>query len=337
MNKLAVTVLCVVLLVPAALAVAQDDEPILLRYKWETGQRLDWEMTGRVTGRIAMVEGPQAGQTLDINSTFSMGLFTDVLEVAADGSARTRMTFGSMNIQTTLPNGQLLSMDMDLAAGKVRVVPQQGGQVIEQDLPEALTKLFGAGFVTRVTNRGEIVEVEGAQELQAMLAKMAGPQANAFNITEAMNWIEPLLPEGPVKTGDTWVQEKPALLGLDGAATAAAPFVIQYRHDGYTMLEGVRCVKINSSIEASGIEFSTTAAPGALGLSQDVKGMSIRANMLNCLSLDDGHLVSLQGQVEQTGTMHQEGTLTVGDQNVDVNQTIAFDALTVHLQASRTP
>ncbi|MGD9519871.1 MAG: hypothetical protein AB7W28_10180, partial [Armatimonadota bacterium] len=68
MRVSAVAVLVAVVLATGAAALAQDEQPILLRYKWLPEQRLTWELASRVNGRISIVEGEGAGTTLDANT-----------------------------------------------------------------------------------------------------------------------------------------------------------------------------------------------------------------------------------------------------------------------------
>ncbi|MCD6350961.1 MAG: hypothetical protein J7M26_02480 [Armatimonadetes bacterium] len=322
----------------AGLALAQDDQAVLLRYKWEKGEHLDWDMTMHVTGRFGIVEGPQAGTSLDLDNTMAMTIFADVVEVLDDGSAWVKMTLGEMNIESTLPNGQTVNIALDLASGKVRILAPGGNQPVEQDLPKEVSEIFGQGFTMRITDRGEVKELKGAEKLKAMLERMGGPQASAIDITQTMNWIEPYLPEKPVKPGDTWEQEKPNIFGMPGAAGAQGnkPFIIRFKHAGYSVVDGVRCVKIETTFEASGVDMSVaTAQTAATGLHQQLKGMSMRMSMVNLFSLEDHHVQSVKGTIHESGTVHQEGTIEINGREVQLNQTFQLDDVTVEIEAQR--
>ncbi len=337
MRVSAVAVLVAVVLATGAAALAQDEQPILLRYKWLPEQRLTWELASRVNGRISIVEGEGAGTTLDANTIVNMSIFCDVLGVEQDGSARVKMSFGAMSVVTTLPTGQTFNVLVDLAAGKLRIQGVEGAQPLEQDLPPPLGRFFSQGLTVLITDRGKVTSVEGGEELQALFAKMAGPQASVFNLADAISWIEPLLPEQPVKTGDTWSETRPFIFGATGPGGAPNPFVINYAHAGYTNIEGVRCVKINSNMSLSGVDFATPEPDAAQGLKQEFKEVSIQVNLSSNLSCEDTHVLSLDGQITQTGTVHQEGTVTFGDRQMPLNQTYHMDRMQVSLQASRVP
>jgi hypothetical protein len=323
------------LLLSVAVALAQDDQPLLLRYKWEAGQRLTWDLTARATGRISVVTGQQAGQSINVNVVAAMALFADALDMTEDGYARLRISFGAISVDVTLPDGQTLSTQVDLAAGKVRIINPAGGAPGEVELPAAFTELFGKGFVVHINDRGKILRIEDAEAFQALLQKMAGPQASSINLPDLVSWIEPVLPEQPVKPGDQWTEEKHSILGITQTMAGPAQLTVKHRHAGYTNIEGIRCAKIESSFEVSGLDLTTQ--PQTTGLTQEIKGLSVRVFVTSYLSTEDTHVLAVNGQITETGTISQRGTVKLGAQETDVDQTVYFDGLTVNIEASRTP
>lgn len=314
---------------------AQQDEAVLLRYKWEAGQRLAWDLTARTTGKVGIVGGEGTGQTLDIATVFSTSLFSDVLEVMDDGSARVRASFGTMSVDTELPNGQTLTVHIDPATGKVTVAAPQGAQQVQQQIPGPMAKILSEGFVMLVTDRGVIRKVEGMDELMATMARIAGPRASTSNLTDMINWIEPRLPEDTVKPGDHWTRDFPPIFGIKAGAAPKANMAIKHTYVGPSTVEGVKCAKVTAEMEASGIDFTVPAEATYTGLSVELKNLSIQMFFTYNLSLDDGHLVSGTGQIRETGTVRTFGTLKVGDEERPYDQTVHLDGVTIKIDVSR--
>ncbi len=335
MNKRSVWLLILttvaVLAACAALAQQADDEAVTLAYKWQAGDRFSYAITTHTKGKISLVQGQGTGQALDLDMTATLTMFSDVLEVSDDGSARVKVTFGMITTEMVTPQGQRMIVHMDPATGEVTVQGPGGQQQnVQQKLPDAIKGVLAKGFVITISDKGEIKEVEGLEKLQAALQKIAGPQATTMKLNQMVSWLEPRLPDKPVKPGDEWQAQIPWMFGAAGQK-APENLVMKLRYAGKSKINGVECAKVQASMEVSGLDM--TVEPGTVSpMGQEVRGMSIRMYLTYYLDLQSGHVVRASGKMAQSGTVRQYGTIEVNGQEHRLDVTVQLDNLATDLE-----
>ena len=318
---------------PAAVA-GEDNEAVSLTYKWNAGDRYTWTITTRSNGKISMAQGGGAGQAIDLDTTVSLTLFTDVLEVLDDGSARIKLSFGMISTDVKTPQGQTITVHVNPASGEV-TIEGAGGQQPKQKLPDAVREMMAQGVTLTLTNKGEVTKGEGMEKLQQALRKVAGPRGAGFQLNQMISWIEPPLPDHPVKPGDEWEKTIPWVFGAGAKDQSTPKLTMKFRYLGKSNIDGRDCAKVQASLEVSGLDMSVE--PGVVGpVGQEVKGLSMQLYITYYLDLETGHVVQAQGRIIQSGTVRQYGTVEVNGQEHNFDMTIQLDQLTTELEIKGT-
>jgi len=173
------------------------------------------------------------GQQQTINQSAGTGMKMDVLEVDSQGNMRIRHTFDWTMTKQVSP---MATIEYDSA---------------KQDKPPAGAEMFaallGQGYVAKVNPKGEILALEGIEQMrEAILKKLpAGSKDNP-----AMAAVQPYLeeksiremaentlgnyPDKPVDSGDSWSRKRQLTVGF--ALLIDSKWTLQKREAGVAII-----------------------------------------------------------------------------------------------------
>ncbi len=269
---------------------------------------------------------------MELDATLSAEVFVDVLDVSDEGVGKLRTFFGKMTTITTMPNGQVVTTELEPDSGDVRIIDAQGNAQPGPKVPQWLAKVLTEGFTIEVDQRGKVRKIEGLGKLQAAFEKMGGAQAGTSSLTQMVRWLEPLLPEEAVEVGDEWEDRANWFIGLGVSSSGAKELVTKYVYQGVAEVDGCKCAKIEAAMRVSGLDLSVPAELTQTGLETEIKGMSLDVHMTYYLSLEDGHVQRAKGRVLQTGTVHVKGTVQVEGEEMGVDQSVQYDGLVTEVE-----
>jgi hypothetical protein len=223
-----------------------------------------------------------------------------------------------------------MHMEMNPADGKIVIL--MGDQRQEQALPDVAKSFLVNGMTVVVDDRGQVKELKLPPEAQQALQGLGLGGADLTGLSKLAAWVEPMLPEGPVKVGDTWEAKIPLQLLLGGAQAPEA--ATRFTYGGEADIDGVKCHKINAEISITGMTMKMPV-PAAGGMTTEMSNFSVAVNMTQFLSQADTHLVLGQGTLQESGTVHVKGTIDQNGQKVDVDQTVNLDGINATIEMKR--
>jgi len=203
-----VLVVIIVLLCAASSAFA---EKVLLRCRYKAGDKYSAEMLSNQDIDQTLPDGTVG----KMKQTIGMYLGMEVLSVAADGTAETRITYRRVVLkQESLAQ----TIDYDSADPK------------KKDLAHAaligFKALVGQSIDMKVTDRGEIISVKGVDRIvQGILSQIPeGPRRQRAkaqldrsmseeHFKKQMSGFSMILPENPVGVGDGWDRDQTMSMG----------------------------------------------------------------------------------------------------------------------------
>jgi hypothetical protein len=186
----------------AAAALAQD-EPVQLRYRFQPGQEFRYRLT--INGDLAMtMAGIKPPPGANIPPRIPMALsgtyewVQKVKSVAADGSATVSISLDKMEMTTGVMG---MNIAMRLAPGG-KLETLMNGQPMAMPPGAAPASLPSPLYEATISPAGKITGVS-TESLRAM-SQLYGGQNVAGMFNGGMPGTGLLLPEQPVKPGDTW-------------------------------------------------------------------------------------------------------------------------------------
>jgi len=284
-----------------AAAMAQDDQPVLLQYKFTPGQTASYEMTGNGTIPMSIKMGADPGgqaMAMDINLDLRMVMTQTCEKITEEGLAAILTRFPEMLVKTAMAVGEQ-NVDTVITWEKGALQAQVNGQAMPaDDNMKQLELLLGTGIKTLMKPNGATkMDPETAKLLQSLSSVgMGGMQSG-------MNGLIGAFPDHPVKPGDGWAVElKPEDSGGMLAGTA------EYKLEGYEDLDGARCAKITGQARFKNVQ--PMGGAGAMGASATVTAMDMTVDFTNYFDPALGDLAKMKMTLGQNAEM----MITVGGQ-----------------------
>ena len=225
-----------------AAAMAQDDQPVLLQYKFTPGQTARFEMTANGTEPRTEVDPNAQAVAMDTNLDLRMVMTHTCKKITEEGLAAILTRFPEMLVKTTMP---MQNNDTVLTWEKGALQVQFNGQPVTDDyIIELLKPLFGAGIKT-------LMKPSGATKMDPETAKrlLSWSSLGMGGMQIAMNGLIGAFPDHPVKPGDSWTVElKPEQTGGMLAGTA------EYKLEGYEDVDGARCAKVTGQARFKNVQ-----------------------------------------------------------------------------------
>jgi hypothetical protein len=168
-----------------------------------------------------------------VDQSMGTGLKLDVLEVDSQGNMRIRQTFNWSMSKRTSPMGNL---EYDSAK---QPTPPAGA--------EPFAALLGQSYIVKVTPKGEVLDVEGIEQMQAAIRQKLPPGAEADpalgtlaayldkkGLKEATEGIWGIYPDKPVELGESWSKKRVVSPAFE--LTIESRWTLQKREAGFAMI-----------------------------------------------------------------------------------------------------
>ncbi len=242
MQRRAVIVALTVLLAVCG-AWAQDDERVLLRYQWNAGEDLVWEVTAETTGTVItrdLTKDPVEETIVPVWTRMLMPITLSVESVDGEGNGTIVYKLGQMQMDVQA-EGRQMYMVFDPETGTMTVDGE------EVPMPEGMDAMMATTFRMVISPRGELVEMELPEGLEALMAGMGGNMMQWMRMSQ--QWSA-TFPEEPVGVDHVWsAGPDESLAGLaagpDGAAAPGMSGSILYHMTGTRTVANADCVAID--------------------------------------------------------------------------------------------
>jgi hypothetical protein len=190
-----------------------------------------------------------------MDQSMGMGVKMDVLDVDSQGNMRIRNTYNWSMSKRTGPMG---SLDYDSAK---QPTPPAGA--------EPFAALLGQGFMVRISPKGEVLDVNGVEELQAAVRKKlppgseADPALGALNQYLDKNAIKQMVegtwsfyPDKPVEVGDSWSKKR--VMSTVFELTIDSKWTLQKREAGMATIATTNSLRSNANkpVETGGMKMT---------------------------------------------------------------------------------
>jgi len=188
-----------------------------------------------------------------MDQSMGTGIKMDVLDVDRQGNMRIRSTYNWSMSKRTGPMGNL---DYDSAK---QPTPPAGA--------EPFAALLGQGYLVRITPKGEVLDVNGVEELQAAVRKKLPPGAEADpalgvlaqyldknSIRQMVETSFGVYPDKPVEVGESWSKKKVMTPMFE--LTIDSKWTLQKREAGMAIIATTSSSRSNPDkpVEAGGMK-----------------------------------------------------------------------------------
>ncbi len=348
------TICCVavgILLVCAVGAAQDDDQGILLRYKYQPGQELRYGVSGTAEGLMRIDGIPDAPPPQDLWMEGSVTVDMETQSVDEEGVGQLRLT-----VHDAFAKMQVFGEVVECQLQDGRLIITQGGEVqldtanppADEGDDEAANPMFGApGFrqlLDLVMENGLIVQLAPDGRLVGLpqLVLLPDELKNAIpglDIDRLLEHSQASFPAHPVKVGGTWEVREPMLLpgGAEGDLPEA---VTTYTLAAIEEIEGRQCARIvgTASMDLAGVGGLPTmmgpfGPPGAAG------GLELRTAQFSVQQTDHfdyerGLTLRSTVDVKAELDIHQDMTVPTPNGEVNVSMDIGIQGFKLALDAS---
>jgi hypothetical protein len=231
--SVSVAVLVAAMLAPSFLAA---EEP--LRWKFENGEKLDYNMVQDMT--MAMEGGPVG--KMETKMRQQMDMTWNVQKVNADGSAEIRQTFDRVQMTMTTPGGEI-NYDSD------SVEAPAGMAAMIAPMYKAMTE---AEFIITMSDRGQVTDVKIPDEVIEALknspgAAMMGDLATSEGFKKMIAQGSLVLPEDSPEKGESWTSKVEMENPMAGKQTVETT----YRYEDTKEMDGATYAVIRPEVTMS--------------------------------------------------------------------------------------
>lgn len=213
------------------------DEPVLLRWSWSEGDTARYRS---VTESDATITAPLFEEATTTHSRQVAEVTQTVVDVSADRVATLRMSYDRVELTAREPSGEEVRWSSDEPLPEDEAMREVAG---------LLGSLAGKTFTVRVDERGDVLSVEGLDDLFASMgesledeearAMFDGVMAGMLSEDTLMElvgqgFVE--LPIHPVEVGDSWTRESTYTLPVVGSLTQTRTYRVEQLGAGETLL-----------------------------------------------------------------------------------------------------
>jgi len=237
-------------------AFAQDAERVLLRYQWNAGDEITWEVISETTATITMrdlTQDPPAENAMEMWMRSTMPLTLVVESVDADGNGTLSYRIGVMEMDM-LQGGQQQYIVMDPEAGTMTV----NGE--EQELPEQMMPGMLGDMKLVLSPRGEMIDAQIPEG--SPMAGMFGGMDMA-QLMRMSQQSQVTFPEQPVSVGYSWGSSMASPFGDPDENQFDATMVLTL--GGLPTVGGVQCARIDmvGAMDMAELPMTMTMGGGA--------------------------------------------------------------------------
>ncbi len=229
--------LCVLLaLCLASSAFAQGGDRILLRYQWNAGDEITWQVVSETTGTVTMrdlTQDPVAENTMEMWTRATMPMTLVVESVDADGNGTISYRLGVIDMDT-VQGGQQQYIQIDPDAGTMTV----NGE--EQELPGQMMPGMLGDMKLVISPLGEMLDVQMPEgtDMSGFFGGMDMAQLMRLSQQSQMTF-----PEQPVSVGYSWGTSVAAPFGAEVSDMFDTTVVATLA--GLETVDGVQCARID--------------------------------------------------------------------------------------------
>jgi hypothetical protein len=311
------------LLITTAVSWAQDlDGKVLLRYKWNAGEEVSFQVAVEAEGEMVMTDmtkEPPEETGMHISQSINMPMYHTVEAVDEEGNGTVAYQMGIMEMDMTAGDQPAQHIVIDPAAKTMTVNGEPA------PLPDAGLGYFGAVFRMVMSPLGEMLSFE-APDMEGNLPDMMGLSATQFARMARTSQMQ--LPEEPISAGYSWAQTvdlstpRTAQEGEDaeGEETEAAPMTVTmiYTLVGFETVGEVECAKIEM-VGAMDMTMAVSPPTEGADLTVQMGPMHLSMHGFTYFDLEAGCVVSTE--IDQIMELHQEtqGQVKAGGETHDIN------------------
>ena len=225
---------------------AQDEERVLLRYQWNAGEEIVWDVVTETSGTMVMrdlTKDPVEETMLPIWSRVMMPMTLTVESVDDDGNGTVVYELGTMQMDVQA-EGRQVYMEFDPATGAMTMDGQQ------MPVPGGMQAGMAGPYRMVISPRGEVLDIELPEGL-AMMGLAGGADMTQW-MKMSQQWSA-TFPEEPVYADYVWSTQFDAPLGTPAEEVAegdarrpAGDGAMVYCMTGTRLVGGVDCVTLDA-------------------------------------------------------------------------------------------
>ncbi|MFA6450246.1 MAG: hypothetical protein WCX65_12300 [bacterium] len=292
-------------------ATAASAEPVLLRYKFSTGDVLIYALEATGAGKLmtsvfksAGDQKPMETSEVPVNMKVKMSLETDVESVDKNNIATvlTRVTAYKLT-----QDGQDV---INLKAGDEKKETAGNG------IASPLKDLYKNPIRMELDQRGVIKKISGLEKLSETLPQM--DVANLFEQTQHQ------LPEKAVDVGDEWTQEMNLEMNAEKPGKQTK-FRTRYKFIGYEEVKDLRCAKIRVDGDGDISDILKTLMGEVETSNVKFNNMEIGYNGDLYFAADEGVLVAFDFTISQNVAAVMDVKLGNEMKHIDLNVDLTID------------
>jgi len=295
-------------------AAAQDADRVLLRYQWNAGDEITWQVVSETTGTVTMrdlTQDPVAETTTEVWTRATMPMSLVIEAVDADGNGTISYRLGPIDMDI-LQGGQQQYMRIDPEAGTMTI----NGE--EQELPEHMMPGLLGDMKMVISPRGEMLSVHMPEG--AGMGDFFGGM-DMGQLLRMSQQTQMTFPEQPVSVGYSWGTSVAAPFGAEVSDTFDTTVVATMA--GLENVDGVQCARIDmvGAMDIAELPMGLGGGPGPLpeGMEMHMGPMHISIQGSSLFDPAAGKIVSVNATVLMDMDQHISGTAEgpEGPQQVD--------------------
>ena len=296
---------------PAAPAAPATDGPIPLAWSWTEGDVTRYRMTSDTESTVS---GNRLPEPMTSHVRQRIEMTQEVDGVSEDGVATVLVTYDRLEITTEAPGQEEVRWSSD--------DPESGDDTGMAQLAGAVGQLVGRTFTLRVDTRGEIVAVEGVDEILGDVAESLAAEEDAAVVRETMEAFLsednlkatvgqalPSFPARPVAPGDSWTEQTHLALPIFGALDQRQTYTFERLEGDEAVLSLDAEIRLGPDEQAA----ETVGLPEQIAALMDIEAETRRGDTEGMIRFDVGRglLVrqDLTVRMDMTMTMTPKGDL----------------------------
>lgn len=287
----------------ALTAFAQGTERTLLRYRWNAGDEITWQVTSETTGTVTvrdLTQDPATENSTEMWTRSTMPMTLVVESADAEGNGTVSYRLGRIDMDT-LRGGRQQYIQIDPEAGTMTV----NGE--EQVIPEQMLLGMLGDMKLVLSPRGELIDAQIPE------GSPVGSIFGGMDMTQIVRMSQHsqvTFPEQPVSPGYSWAASMSAPFGEETDHQFDTTMVLTFV--GMEMADGVQCARIGmvGAMDITELPMGLGGGPGALPEGVEMKLGPMHVSVTGSLLFDPevGRIVSGDIDVLVDMDQHISGT-----------------------------
>jgi len=317
-----VRVILLVLLAATCVAWGQEDEQFLLRYKWNAGEEITWNVVAETTGTVLvrdLTKDPVDENEVPIWSRVTMPMTLTVEGVDEDGNVTVLQEIGTMQMDIEA-EGETKYIVMDPKAGTMTTDGE------EQPLPEGTAAGMAGPFRIVISPRGEMLDMELPKGFGMMMGGLPGMDMDEW-MKMSQGWAASF-PEEAIGIGYVWGAPMTPPVAIEGeeGQEALGNMTVLYRLLGVRRDGEAEVVQIEM---LGAMDFETLPFPGIGAMPGEGGNMEMtmgpmHVSISGTIDFDPeaGALVASDASIIMDMVQHMKGTVETPEGVKEINTEI---------------